>query len=72
MRWLSQLPARIARYFREARFELKRVVWPDRRQTIVYTGVVIVSVVVVALVLWVVDGFLSALLKLLLFGTGGA
>jgi preprotein translocase subunit SecE len=72
MRWLSQLPARIVRYFREARFELKRVVWPDRRQTVVYTGVVIVSVVVVALVLWVVDGFLSALLKFLLFGTGGA
>jgi len=38
----------------------------------VYTGVVIVSVVAVALVLWVVDGFLSALLKFLLYGTGGA
>ncbi len=70
MKWLSELPARLGRYLREVRSELKRVVWPDRRQTMIYTGVVIVSVVAVALVIWVVDAFLSEALKLLLFGAG--
>jgi len=70
MRWLSQLPARAIKYFREVRTELKKVVWPDRRQTVVYTGVVIISVVAVALVIWVVDALLSEALKLLLFGSG--
>lgn len=70
MKWLSELPARIWRYLRDARTELRKVVWPDRRQTIVYTGVVIVSVVAVALVLWVVDALLSEALKLLLFKAG--
>jgi len=70
MKWLSELPARIWRYLRDARTELRKVVWPDRRQTIVYTGVVIVSVVAVALVLWVVDAILSEALKLLLSRAG--
>lgn len=70
MRWLSSLPARLIRYLREVRAELRRVVWPDRRQTMVYTGVVLVSVVAVALLIWVVDAVLSEALKLLLFGSG--
>ncbi len=70
MKWFSQLPARVVKYLREVRTELKKVVWPDRRQTVVYTGVVIMSVVAVALVIWVVDAVLSEALKLLLFGSG--
>jgi len=70
MKWLTELPSRLWRYLREARAELRKVTWPDRRQTVVYTGVVIVSVVVVALVIWVVDAVLSEALKLLLFGGG--
>jgi preprotein translocase subunit SecE len=70
MKWLSQLPARLVRYLREVRTELRRVVWPDRRQTVVYTGVVILSVVAVALLIWVVDAVLSEALRLLLFGSG--
>jgi preprotein translocase subunit SecE len=70
MKWFSQLPTRVVKYLREVRTELKKVVWPDRRQTVVYTGVVIISVVAVALVIWVVDAVLSEALKLLLFGSG--
>ncbi len=67
MKWLSELPGRLVRYLREVRVELKKVVWPDRRQTIIYTGVVIISVVAVALAIWVVDAVLSEALKLILF-----
>lgn len=70
MKWLRELPGAIVRYLREVRTELKKVVWPDRRQTIIYTGVVIVSVVAVALVIWVVDAVLSEGLRVLLFGAG--
>ncbi|MCL6581598.1 MAG: preprotein translocase subunit SecE [Firmicutes bacterium] len=70
MRWLREVPGRIGRYLREVRVELKKVVWPDRRQTIIYTGVVLASVVVVALVIWVVDAVLSVGLRALLLGGG--
>jgi preprotein translocase subunit SecE len=61
------LPGRISRYFREVRTELRKVVWPDRRQTVIYTGVVLISVVLVAMLIWVVDALLSQILSLLLF-----
>ncbi|MEW6032667.1 MAG: preprotein translocase subunit SecE [Bacillota bacterium] len=67
MKGLSTLLARIARYFREVRTELRKVVWPDRRQTIIYTGVVLISVLGVAVVIWVVDAVLSQILAALLF-----
>jgi len=70
MRWLREVPGRIGRYLRDVRVELKKVVWPDRRQTIIYTGVVLASVVVVALVIWVVDAVLSVGLRALLLGGG--
>lgn len=67
MKWLRTLPARLGRYFRDVRTELKRVVWPDRRQTIIYTSVVVVSVSIVAVVIWIVDAILSQGLSLLIF-----
>jgi len=60
------LPGRISRYLREVRAELRKVVWPDRRQTVIYTGVVLISVVAVALLIWVVDALLSQVLSLFL------
>jgi preprotein translocase subunit SecE len=68
MQWLRSLPARVGRYLREVRTELRKVVWPDRRQTVVYTAVVVVSVTMVAAMIWVVDTILSTGLSLLLFG----
>ena len=72
MRWLREVTGRIGRYLRDVRVELKKVVWPDRRQTIIYTGVVLASVVVVALVIWVVDADLSVGLRAVLLGGGGS
>ncbi len=70
MKWLRSLGQGLIRYLQDVRSELKRVVWPDRRQTIIYTSVVIVSVVAVAVVIWVVDAVLSEALRLILFGRG--
>lgn len=50
-----------------ARMELRKVVWPARRETMQMTLVVFVLVILVALFLWAVDW---ALLKLLQAVTG--
>jgi len=57
---------RILRFLREVRSELKRVAWPNRRETVVFTFVVIGSVIVVAAVIWVIDLVLSQILQLIL------
>jgi preprotein translocase subunit SecE len=56
---VGKLLGRIVRFFREVRAELAKVIWPSRQQTLVYTGVVIVSVVVIAAIISVADAVLG-------------
>lgn len=49
------LPTRIAEFFRETVSELRRVVWPTRKQVMTYTVVVVVFVAVLAVVVNVID-----------------
>ncbi len=53
-----------AEYLKETRAELKHVSWPTRRQTLVYTGVVIAISLLTALYLGAFDYLFTALLKL--------
>lgn len=53
-------------FFREVRFELEKVAWPTRKQTIGSTAVVIVFVFILALFLGVVDMGLSSLIRMIL------
>lgn len=46
---------RLTRWFREMRSELKKVVWPTRKQLINNTIIVFVVMVVVGVVLWGFD-----------------
>lgn len=50
-------------YFRETRLEMRKVVWPSRRETVVYTLVVVAATAVVGLLIWVFDIGLSAVLR---------
>jgi preprotein translocase subunit SecE len=45
----------VARWFREMRSELKKVVWPTRKQILNNTIIVLVIVVVSSVVIWCVD-----------------
>ena len=45
----------IAKWFREMRSELKKVVWPTRKQIVNNTIIVLVIVVISSAVVWVVD-----------------
>lgn len=49
-------------YFKGVKTEMKKVVWPTKKEVASYTGVVIVTCAVFALCFWLVDtGVLAAL-----------
>ena len=54
------------RYFREVRVELKKVTWPNRKQTAGSTVVVIILVFIIATFLGLVDFGLSKLVQVVL------
>jgi len=54
----------------EARTEVRKVVWPTRKETMQTTMVVMAMVVIVAILLWIFDMFLMWAVKLLT-GQGG-
>jgi preprotein translocase subunit SecE len=50
---------RMKQFFRDVTLELKKVHWPTRKQLLVYTGVVMAAVAVMALLVWIVDSILN-------------
>ena len=44
---------------REAIIEVRKVVWPTRKETVQTTGVVLVVVIIMAFLLWLLDLFLA-------------
>ena len=50
----------IVGFGKDARLELRKVVWPTRQETIQMTMVVIGLVVTMALILWAIDSLLTA------------
>ena len=56
-------------FVREAHTEVRKVVWPTRKETTQTTLIVIAMVALVAAILWILDGFLAWAVKLML-GTG--
>ena len=60
------LMARIKRWFREMRSELKKVVWPTRKQLINNVIVAIVVIVCSGIVIWAFDQVASLAVKALI------
>jgi len=50
-------------FMREVQAEAKKVVWPERKEAIQTTLMVLVMVVFVALFLWAIDGILGWLVQ---------
>jgi len=59
------LGARVSKFVREVRTELRKVSWPNRKELVTYTVVVLATVAIVALFLGVVDLIVYELLSLL-------
>jgi preprotein translocase subunit SecE len=53
-------------YFRGVKVEIKKVVWPTRKELILYTWTVLLTCVAFSLAIWVVDTLFMQLLKLTL------
>ena len=53
-------------YASEARFELRKVVWPTRQETMRATGLITVVVVIISLLLGAMDMIISWAIRLLL------
>ena len=51
---------------REARVELRKVIWPTRVETGQTTAIVIVVVLIVALILWALDSFFAWIISSLI------
>lgn len=55
----TQIGQRTLTFFKEARVEVRKVVWPTRQETVQTTIAVLVMVFIVAIMLWLVDMFLG-------------
>ncbi|MGD0977291.1 MAG: preprotein translocase subunit SecE [Minisyncoccia bacterium] len=58
--------SKIINFLKDVRIELAKVSWPTRKQTVQYTGVVILMSVLVAAFLGAWDGLFSFILNKLL------
>jgi len=54
---------RAGKFLRGVWAELKKVHWPDKKQIGVYTSVVLVSIFMIAFLIWVIDSGLTFLLN---------
>lgn len=59
-------PNRIVKYLRDLKSEIKKVVWPSRKQVLNNTGIVLTVMIIMGVFLACVDYGLSFLVKLLL------
>lgn len=53
-------------YFKGIKTEVKKVVWPTRRELVSYTWVVLLTCVALSLAIWAVDSAFLASLKYIL------
>lgn len=58
--------ARVSRWFREMKSELKKVSWPSGKDTMKNVGTVIVCVIIVGAFIWVFDWLTRAVIEALL------
>lgn len=56
----------IKEYFKGVRVEMRKVIWPTKKELVSYTGVVIVTCFAFALVFWAFDSVFLSLLKAIL------
>ncbi|WP_397476340.1 preprotein translocase subunit SecE [Pusillimonas sp.] len=66
--WFSEIGRRTVGFGRDSYNEVKRVIWPTRKETVQMTGIVFAFVVVMGLFLWLADKFLGWAIFGLLLG----
>jgi len=57
---------RLAIYFRGVKSELKKVIWPNKKELFNYTGVVLFISLLVAVIVYVLDLAIGGILSLII------
>ena len=57
---------RISKWFRERRAELKKVVWPTKKQVLQNTVVVLISVLIIGVFIWIFDAISNLIVQWLI------
>ncbi len=57
---------RTKRFVRDVKAEMKKVNWPTRKEIIAHTGVVFVTVVLIAALIWAIDAVFAKALQFLI------
>ena len=57
---------RVSTYFKGVKAEMKKVIWPSKKELVNYTGVVVLISVIVGLVVWVLDLGIHRVLSLII------
>jgi preprotein translocase subunit SecE len=66
--WMSEPGRRTISFGRDSYGELKRVIWPTRKEALQMTGIVFVFVIIIAIFLWLADKTLGWVIYGLLLG----
>ena len=67
-KWCTNLCKKIVKAFKDMWTELKRVTWPTKRKLMIYSAVVLVFMLFMAVVIGLFDLGSSALIKLIRIG----
>lgn len=57
---------KIRTYFKGVKAEMKKVIWPSKKELINYTGVVVLISVIVSLIVWALDLGIHRVLSLII------
>ena len=52
---MTALGDRVKEFIGESQFELRKVIWPTRQETVQTTIVIIIVVAIISILLWVID-----------------
>lgn len=57
---------RVKTYFKGVKAEMKKVIWPTKKELVNYTGVVVLISAIVGLVVWLLDTVILRILSLII------
>ncbi len=57
---------RLQRFLHDIKIELKKVNWPTKRELTVFTGIVLIVILIVGIFFWILDTGLTAILQLII------
>ena len=64
--WFKKTGARVRTFFVEHRNELRKVQWPNRKETATYTTIVVAVSLMLSFFIWIIDQGLAFILRWLI------